>query len=364
MYTDNSRRRFLRDASSAALTLAAASTLRPHLAWSQTPARIRVGQIGTAHAHASGKMETLRKFSDTYEVVGVVEPDPKRKESAMKQKAYAGVRWISEAELLNSEGLQCVVVETGISELVPAAQRCVDAGMHVHLDKPAGQSLTAFQELHAAATRSDRCIQLGYMFRYNPAFALAARAAHDGWLGTVFEASGVMSKKIGQAAREELKKYPGGTMFELGCHLIDALVWMLGPPEKTVPYVRHTLSDGLADNMLATFEYPKATATIRTSVNEPFGFRRRQFTLVGTEGVADIHPLEPPIIDLALEKPHGEFKSGVQTPQLTRSGGRYDGDFIDLAMVIRGEKQLAWDAKHDLAVHEAILRASDMPLDA
>jgi hypothetical protein len=28
--------------------------------------------------------------------------------------------------------------------------------------------------------------------------------------------------------------------------------------------------------------------------------------------------------------------------------------------VIRGEKKLAWDAAHDLAVHEAVLRGSGM----
>jgi len=28
--------------------------------------------------------------------------------------------------------------------------------------------------------------------------------------------------------------------------------------------------------------------------------------------------------------------------------------------VIRGEKKLAWDSRHDLAVHEAVLRACGM----
>ena len=36
--------------------------------------RIRVGQIGTKHAHAAGKMSTLRKYDELFEVVGVVEP--------------------------------------------------------------------------------------------------------------------------------------------------------------------------------------------------------------------------------------------------------------------------------------------------
>ncbi len=38
--------------------------------------------------------------------------------------------------------------------------------------------------------------------------------------------------------------------------------------------------------------------------------------------------------------------------------GRYDGEFMDLAKIVHGEKKLAWDAAHDIAVHEAVLRAA------
>ena len=152
-------------------------------------------------------------------------------------------------------------------------------------------------------------------------------------------------------------------MFELGCHLIDAMVWMLGKPQRVTPLIRQTLSDGLADNMLATFEYPRATATIRSSVVEPFGNRRRQLTVVGTTGVADIRPLEPPQLELSLEQPCGPYKSGTQRVPMPARRGRYDGDLLDLAAVVRGEKELAFDDQHDLAVHEAILMASGMPID-
>lgn len=34
--------------------------------------RIKIAQIGIGHNHAKGKMASLRKLSDVYEVVGVV----------------------------------------------------------------------------------------------------------------------------------------------------------------------------------------------------------------------------------------------------------------------------------------------------
>lgn len=364
MNTRSSRRSFLSSTSTAAVGAAATSILYPRLASGSPSTRIRVGQIGTAHAHAAGKLETLRKLDEVFEVVGVVEPDAARRAAAMRSKAYAGVTWMSESELLSTTGLQCVAVETEIPRLVPTAQRCVENGMHVHLDKPAGESLAALRELHRAALGQNLCIQMGYMFRYNPAFEFAARAVHAGWLGEVFEVHAVMSKKIGQAQRDTLREVSGGTMFELGCHLIDAMVWMLGKPTSTTPYVRRTQPDELADNMLAVFEYPNATATIRSSVVEPFGNRRRQFTIVGTQGVIDIRPLEPPRLELSLEKTRGDFAAGTHSVELTPAPGRYDGDLLDLAAVVRGDKPLAWDAEHDLATHEAILRASGIAVDA
>jgi len=31
---------------------------------------------------------------------------------------------------------------------------------------------------------------------------------------------------------------------------------------------------------------------------------------------------------------------------------------MDLAKIVRGEKKLDWDAAHDIAVHETVLRAA------
>ena len=45
-----------------------------------------------------------------------------------------------------------------------------------------------------------------------------------------------------------------------------------------------------------------------------------------------------------------------------KRGGRYDGEFTDLAKVIRGETKLAWSYEHDLAVQETVLRAAGMPV--
>lgn len=334
---------------------------------SQLPAieskpKIKIGQIGTAHAHAGGKLDAIRKLSGDYELVGVVEPDVKRRKNAAP---YNDVNWLSEEQLFATPGLQAVAVETNVPDLVPTAARCVAAGMHVHLDKPAGPSLVALRRLFEEATRRRVTVQMGYMLRYNPAFQLCFQAARDGWLGDIFEVHTTMSKVVGAAERQKLLAYPGGSMFELGCHVIDQLVTLLGKPDRVIPFPRQTRTDvdPLVDNQLAVFEYPNATATVRSSMVEVDGGARRQFVVCGTEGTMEILPLEPPQATLILTKARGPYRKGRQTVDLPKMTGRYDQEFIDLAAVIRSEKKFAWTPEHDLIAHECILRASSLPID-
>lgn len=326
--------------------------------------RIKIGQIGTSHAHAAGKMATLRKLSDDYEVVGIVEPNPDQQRKLKDHSVYRGLKWLTEEQLLNTLGLQAVAVETDISELVPTGMRCVSAGVHIHLDKPAGLSLTEFRTLLDEASRRRLTVQMGYMFRHNPAFQFCFEAARKGWLGDVFEVHGVISKTIDALQRRKLAAYPG-SMFELGCHLIDAMVKMLGKPDKTTGFSRRTRpeQDNLVDNQLAVFEYAECMATIRSALVEVAGEKRRQFVVCGDQGTIEIRPLEPPRLLFVPDQPRQTYEKGYQEVNLPPMPGRYDDQLIELARIIRGEEESEYPPEHDLAVQEAVLKASGAPAD-
>ena len=322
--------------------------------------RIKIGQIGTKHAHAGGQFAALRKCAD-FEVIGVVEPDEAQRQRAMKSADFADVKWMTEEELLNTPGLQAVAVETEVGSLLKHAERVVNAGLHLHLDKPAGESLPQFKRILDTAAQKQRLVKMGYMFRFNPAFRICFDAAKQGWLGKVFSVHAEMSKAIAAGEREKLKAYRGGSMFELGCHLIDAIVWMLGKPEHVTPFLRSFPNDGFNDNMLAVLEYPDAHVTLRSSLMEPDGGTRRQFIVCGDHGSAEIRPLEPAALKLMLSEAHGEFKKGTQEVTLPKSS-RYVDDWTAFAKAIRGETEWLWKPEHDLAVQETVLRASGMPV--
>jgi predicted dehydrogenase len=342
--------------------LASSLTVKSKARSIRSAKKIKIGQIGTAHAHAAGKMATLRKLSEDYDVVGIVEPDAEQQSKLKSRSAYRGLKWLTEEQLLNIDGLQAVAVETDVSKLVPTGMRCVSAGMHVHLDKPAGLSLSEFRTLLGQATRRKLAVQMGYMFRCNPAFKFCFDAVKKGWLGDVFEVHGVISKTIDAQQRKELAVYPG-SMFELGCHLIDAMVKVLGKPDKVTAFSRRARpeQDDLADNQLAVFEYPECTATIRSALVEVAGQQRRQFVVCGDKGTVEIRPLEPPRLLLALNTPHQKYDKGYQQVNMPTMPGRYDDQLIEFARIIRGQKKSEYPPEHDLTVHEAVLKASGAP---
>ena len=326
--------------------------------------KIRIGQIGVSHSHASGKLGAIRNLSEDYELVGIAQPKEFESKPVPDSGVYRGIKRMSEEELLSTPGLEAVAIETEVPGLVAAAKRAVTVGLHIHHDKPGGVNLSDFQELITLAKQKKCIVQMGYMLRYNPAFQFMYRAVKEGWLGEVMEIDAMMGKMASSSLRKELARYEGGGMFELACHLIDSVVFVLGKPKSVRAFNIKSQGDTVSDNQLAVLEYEKATATVRCNHRDYFGFSRRRFQVGGDKGVIEIHPMEPgKTLQLSLFESKGGYKRGTQTVELPdRQGGRYDGEFLDLAKVIRGEKVFDWSYEHDLAVQETLLKASGMPI--
>ena len=268
-------------------------------------------------------------------------------------------------ELLETPEVQAVAIETEPRHLLQNAEICIKANKHIHLDKPAGESLVHFRKILDLAARQHLCVQMGYMYRYNPAIVFMKDLLRKGFLGQPFEVHCVMSKVLDDTSRSKLAEYPGGMMFELGCHLIDIVVDLLGRPESVTPFRQHAgpQSDRLFDNMLAVLTYPQCIATVKSTALEIDGFSRRHILICGTEGTIHVEPLDSPQkVRLTLSQDHGKYHQGEQTIMVLPYE-RYTADAIDFAKVIRGEKPLEWSILHDLDVQETVLRASGCSID-
>jgi predicted dehydrogenase len=325
--------------------------------------RIKIGQIGVGHAHAARQLQSRRESPD-FEVVGIVEPDEELRRRAAENPIFQGLPWMTQEQLLNVPGLQAVMVETQVDKLLDAAEVCVNAGKHIHLDKPAGESLPQFKRILDSAARQKLFVQMGYVFRYNPGVLLLRDLLKRGWFGEVFEVQAVMSEANTPEKRKELARYRGGILFELGGHLIDVVVGMLGKPQQVTPYSQRVspLDDTLADNMLAVLSYPRAIATVKSSAVEVEGSKRRHLVVCGTEGTLHIQPLDNPVGRLTLSQARGEYPAGTQEIKFPKFK-RYVNEAAEMARVIRGEQAPVFSYDHDLAVQTTLLQACGLPIN-
>lgn len=360
-----SRRNFLQTAGA----IAAGTTIVGETTAEESAAvkpKIKIGQIGTAHMHAY-KFGTLRKLPDLFEVVGFTGDDPNDNKQGNVGGIYKDLRKMTWDELLAVPGLQAVGIETEEHGVLRAALRAVQAGKHIHLDKPAGESLPEFKQILDLAKEKNLVVQMGYMYRNNPAIQFCLKAVNDGLIGDIYDIDAAMCRFDAGKARDVFKPFKGGSPFIFACHLIDIVVSLLGKPEKIHPFNRRTKDDGIIDNSLTVFEYPKnKIATVRTSINEVEGFQHRYLTVRGSKGVITVRPLEiggnlsGGKLLLSLLADSGKFKKGEHIIPLPAGKDRYEAQWIEFAKTIDGEMVNPYTYEHDYIVQEALLEACEM----
>jgi len=252
--------------------------------------------------------------------------------------------------------VRMVCVETDPLESLPFARRAVKAGKHVKIDKPPGADLKALEAVFKEAEMRHCVVQMGYVYRYNPAFRLAHRAIKEKWLGPIRSAvCQIDDKKLDTVYRRGLERYPGGQMFELCGHMIDALVWLLGKPVRTSSVLRQSEpdKDKFQDDVLAAIEFDSAVAVVKSQARQS----ERYFHLFGEEGTILIDSPDQPQVRLSLSTPRGPYQAGTHKVAVGPAV-RYVPDLEDLAGAIRDNRWVEYfTAEHDLAVQRTLLTA-------
>jgi len=120
---------------------------------------IGIGNMGWNHARV---LSLLRDA----ELVGVADPDSARGALAKEQ---FGCEWFEDYNALIPEvEAVCIAVPTLLHH--PVGMACLQAGVHVLIEKPIAASEQEARELIAAAEQADRLLQVGHIERFNPAF--------------------------------------------------------------------------------------------------------------------------------------------------------------------------------------------------
>ena len=320
--------------------------------------KIKIGQIGIGHNHGAEKMRTVRKFPELFEIVGYAEENERWIEKRGSLEAYEGLPRMSVEEVIAKS--DAILVESDVLDLPKYSKMCVDAGKHMHMDKPASGTLEEYKYVLDTAKEKNLVVQLGYMYRYNPAVLKCFEHVKNGDLGEIYSINAEMSTFHKPEYKKWLTNFGGGIMYILGSHLVDLIVYMMGEPKKITTYLKHTELDGVdfEDNNLAVLEYDKALARIFVSSVEVNGYGRRQLVVAGSKGTVNICPLERPIKmtysdTQMVDRPWENVC--LEVPIENVSGDcRYDNMMQDFYAYIKGTMQNPFTYEHDYLVQKVL----------
>lgn len=338
--------------------------------------KIKIGQIGTLHDHAPGKIACVRQFPEIFEIVGYAAESDEQYEKVKDRNEFRDLKRMSEEELLNSD-VDAMLIETYEYDLVKTAQKCVDRGIHVHVDKPAGANAEDFEKLLRDAKRKNVVVQMAYMYRYNPALKRAKEIIASGRVGEIYAVEAHMDCEHTDEKRQWLGNFEGGMMFFLGCHLVDLIFQLKGVPDEIIPYNMATGIDGVTseDVGFALFRYKDGISFAKTSAAEPGGFTRRQFVICGSKGTLEINPIERfgengGNMTCSMREVYKEdtAREGWKTCGVTKTydfepGDRYDAMMLDFAGFVRGEKENPHTYEYELQLQKMVLRACGVDID-
>ena len=322
--------------------------------------RIKVGQIGIGHNHGEGKMLAVQKFPELFEVIGDAEENEEWVKARGGLECYKSLPRLSVDEVIEKSDV--ILVECDVWNLTKVAKRCIDAGKHVHIDKPASGKLAEFEGLLNTAENKGLTVQLGYMYRYNFAIQKLMDMIKSGELGEIYQIDAEMSTYHSSEYRKWLNHFKGGSMYIFGSHLVDLVVSILGEPCKVHPFIKQTGFDGVYsdDNGFAVLEYEKAIARITTLSVEVNGWGMRRFAVMGSFGTVEIKPIE---LDVEMNvsttaiatNAYSDMKKKLDVKDVPTLS-RYDEMVKDLYLSVIGEKENPYPYAHELAVQRTLCR--------
>ncbi len=204
----------------------------------------RIAMLSFAHVHARGYARHIVDHPDL-EMTCVWDDDSERGQTAATQ---FDVPFESDLEAtLNRDDVDAVVVNATTNIHRDVILTAVNHGKHVFTEKALAVNLAEAREITAAVQASDIKFMISLPSRIRPETLFAREVIDKGWLGDIT----LMRARVAHSAAldkwfkggslwfgdEELAG--GGSLFDLGCHTVDIMRWLLGPPASMVAKIQN-----------------------------------------------------------------------------------------------------------------------------
>jgi UDP-2-acetamido-3-amino-2,3-dideoxy-glucuronate N-acetyltransferase len=175
--------------------------------------------------------------------------------------------------------VDCVVVVTPAQTHFPICKEFLEAGKDVFVEKPITLVSDEAQKLTELAAKHRRILQVGHIFRFDPASQWLRDAIQAGQFGRVQ----ILRSNFSGFKRP---RNDSGVMFADAIHFVDLFNYFMGKtPARVYAITQDFMGRGMEDASLISLEYESARGTtwgtIETNYFLPGKFR--EVTVIGSE---------------------------------------------------------------------------------
>ena len=293
---------------------------------------IGVAFLGTSHPHTSGRGDVFRRLPGV-SLKGAYDRNPNVQSFA----AYLGMAVRDQADLLADPDVHIILVHSETEDMVDYCIAALETGKAVLVEKPCGTGPADIKRLADAVRRTGGLLQAGFNFRHSPIVDLMKEIVVAGVIGEVTQVRAHGGCALGEHKTPMLNRPRdiGGAFFVIGCHIVDILLHVLGPPSEISATVSKfpKVSDHTSreDAIAACFVYENCLASIDYTAQDPLeNVESWDFFFNGIDGVVYANLL-PGRYRLFLRRPFGRFSSGWSCWQDTQFPVPWSGQATDFS---------------------------------
>lgn len=254
---------------------------------SQQPIRVGIAGFGTAGEFFHGRFIAA---DPTFELVAVVTGNPER--AARAGRLAPGVRAVPDIDALLAVGVDLVVVASPPGTHRDNVIRALRAGAAVVVDKPVAPSVAQVEEMIAVATQTGSPLTVYQNRRYDRDFRTIRRLLAAGAIGAPHSFESRFEWWKPDVHNWKAQTSPadgGGTLLDLGPHLVDQAVQLLGPV-ASIDHARLRIlrSGGLSEDDVFACMTHRSGAVTRLSMGALVGLEGPRLRLSGDAGTLSI----------------------------------------------------------------------------
>jgi predicted dehydrogenase len=202
-------------------------------------AKIGVGFIGAGGIAQGQHMPSYARLSDRVELVAVADVNESNARTAAERFHIPHV-YTDYREMLQRDDLQVVVVATPNFLHKDTTIAALEAGKHVHCEKPLACNAHEAREMVQTARRVGKLLHVSLQWRFSGvAQFLHKYIVQEGNLGEVYYARAHALRRRGipgWGVFIDKEKQGGGPLIDIGVHILDITLWLMGYPKPVAAF--------------------------------------------------------------------------------------------------------------------------------